>query len=562
MVTKIYEIANDYVERSAALDPVGATGEGVAGHDHELTDYSPEGSAARAALARETVLALGAETPAGDRDRIASEMMRERLELAVSQYEHGEELRDLRVLGSPLQSIRQCFDLMANDTADDWAVAAERMTHVPEALATFRSALEEGARRDLVAARRQALACALQAETWGGLTGEEPFFRALAARHGSSANGGHGNRTVRATLNRAADDATAAYADIATWLRETYAPVATERDAVGADRYRLQARMFCGMELNLAETYDWGWEELYRIEHAMGEVGERILPGEGLRAVIDHLEHDEHRAIEGVEPFREWLQALIDRSIADLNGTHFDLAEPIRRCEAMIAPPGGTAAMYYSGPSEDFSRPGRTWYPTLGKTRFPLWREVSICYHEAVPGHHLQIAQVRYLADELSRYQRTAGFVSGHGEGWALYAERLMGELGYLDDPAFELGMLSAQAMRAVRVIVDIGMHLELPIPARERYHPGDRWNAEIALPFVIERSCFPEDFMKSEVDRYLGLPGQAISYKVGEREWLAARAEVQARKGTDFDLKAFHSFALDLGGMGLAQLRRELARF
>jgi uncharacterized protein (DUF885 family) len=187
---------------------------------------------------------------------------------------------------------------------------------------------------------------------------------------------------------------------------------------------------------------------------------------------------------------------------------------------------------------------------------------VSICYHEAVPGHHLQIAQVRYLADELSRYQRTAGFVSGHGEGWALYAERLMGELGYLDDPAFELGMLSAQAMRAVRVIVDIGMHLELPIPARERYHPGDRWNAEIALPFVIERSCFPEDFMKSEVDRYLGLPGQAISYKVGEREWLAARAEVQARKGADFDLKAFHSFALDLGGMGLAQLRRELARF
>ena len=556
-MTKIYEIADDYVERSAALDPIGATGEGVAGHDHELTDYSPEGSAARGALARETLLALEAETPAGDRDRIASEMMRERLDLAVSQHEQGEDVRDLRVLGSPLQSIRQCFDLMAYDTADDWAVAAERMTHVPEALASFRTSLEEGARRDLVAARRQALACALQAETWGGLTKETPFFRALAARYDNSGNG-----AVGATLNRAADDATAAYADIATWLRETYAPAATERDAVGADRYLMQARMFCGMDLNLAETYEWGWEELYRIEHAMREVGELILPGEGLPAVINYLEHDEHRAIEGVDNFREWLQALIDRSIAELNGTHFDLAEPLRRCEAMIAPPGGSAAMYYSGPSEDFSRPGRTWYPTLGKTRFPLWREVSICYHEAVPGHHLQIAQVRYLADELSRYQRTAGFVSGHGEGWALYAERLMGELGYLDDPAFELGMLSAQAMRAVRVIVDIGMHLELPIPARERYHPGDRWNAEIALPFVIERAWFPEDFMKSEVDRYLGLPGQAISYKVGEREWLAARAEVQARKGDAFDLKAFHSFALDLGGMGLAQLRRELARF
>ena len=158
----------------------------------------------------------------------------------------------------------------------------------------------------------------------------------------------------------------------------------------------------------------------------------------------------------------------------------------------MIAPPGGAAAMYYTGPSEDFSRPGRTWYPTQGRTTFPLWREVSTCYHEGVPGHHLQVAQVKYLSEQLSRYQRAFGFLSGHGEGWALYAERLMGELGYLDDPAYELGMLGAQAMRAVRVIVDIGMHLELPIPASERYHPGETWTGELALPFVIERSCEP----------------------------------------------------------------------
>ncbi|HEY5014943.1 MAG TPA: DUF885 domain-containing protein [Acidimicrobiia bacterium] len=557
-MTKIYEIADQYVELSAALDPVSATGDGVAGHDHELTDYSPAGSEARATAARETLATLAGATPMGERDRIAAEMMRERLELAVSQNEQGEDLRDLRVLGSPLQSIRMCFDLLGYETAEDWAVVAERMAGVRESLASFRAALEEGARQGLLAARRQALACALQAETWGGLdNGEEPFFRALATRYGQSANG-----TLGASLSRAADDATAAYAEIAVWLRDTYAPMAVERDAVGAERYALQARLFCGMELDLGETYEWGWEELYRIEHAMREVGERILPGATIPEVIEYLETDEHRVIEGVDRFQHWLQELIDRSITELNGTHFDLAEPLRRCEAMIAPAGGSAAMYYTGPSEDFSRPGRTWYPTLGKTRFPLWREVSICYHEAVPGHHLQIAQVRYLAEELSRYQRTAGFVSGHGEGWALYAERLMGELGYLDDPAFELGMLSAQAMRAVRVIVDIGMHLELPIPARERYHPGDRWNAEIALPFVIERSCFPKDFMKSEVDRYLGLPGQAISYKVGEREWLAARADAQTRKGAAFDLKAFHSYALDLGGMGLAQLRRELARF
>jgi uncharacterized protein (DUF885 family) len=250
----------------------------------------------------------------------------------------------------------------------------------------------------------------------------------------------------------------------------------------------------------------------------------------------------------------------MDRTVAELDGTHFDIPEPVKQVEAMIAPPGGAAAMYYTPPAEDFSRPGRTWYPTLGKSRFPLWKEVSICYHEGVPGHHLQVAQVLYLADELTRFQRALAWSSGHGEGWALYAERLMGELGYLDDAGDELGMLAAQAMRAMRVVVDIGLHLELPIPDGEPYHGGETWTPELALPFAIENSKMPADFMASEVDRYLGWPGQAISYKVGERVWLRARDDARRRVGDRFELKAFHRHALDLGNMGLAQLEREIA--
>jgi uncharacterized protein (DUF885 family) len=160
----------------------------------------------------------------------------------------------------------------------------------------------------------------------------------------------------------------------------------------------------------------------------------------------------------------------------------------------------------------------------------------------------------------LSRFQRTLAGWSGHAEGWALYAERLMGELGYLDDPAYELGMLRAQALRATRVVVDIGLHLELAIPADERYHPGETWTPELALPFAMERSGrMPEDFMRSEVDRYLGWPGQAISYKIGERVWLGARDDARKRAGSAFDLKDFHARALNLGPMGLDQLRREL---
>ncbi len=559
MTSPVYELAEQYVERFAALDPLAATGEGIAGHDHEMTDYSPDGAAERAEHDRATLHALDTIDVGNDADRIAAEVMRERLELGLVEYDAGERLRDLRVLGSPVQTVRMAFDLMARDTADDWQVVAERLALVPQGLSGIEAALAEGAAEGIVAARRQAVACTKQADTWGGLDpATRPFFLTLVDEYDAS---GHGDRAFRDRLERLATRATEAYASLGRFLVEEYAPHADEHDPVGRERYAMYAQDFNGMELDLDETYAWGWDELHRIEHAMGQVAERIEPGTDVDVVIEHLETDPTRAIEGVDEFQRWNQELLDTTVAELNGVHFDIPEPVQRVQAMIAPPGGAAAMYYTGPAEDFSRPGRTWYPTLGKTRFPLWGEVSICYHEGVPGHHLQIAQVRYLADSLSRYQRTLAGTSGHAEGWALYAERLMGELGYLEDPAFELGMLRAQAMRAVRVVVDIGMHLELRIPADERYHPGETWTPELALPFVIERSKFPADFMASEVDRYLGLPGQAISYKVGERVWLGARDAARARAGGAFDLKEFHRAALDLGPMGLAQLDRELAR-
>lgn len=554
-LSPVYAIADRYVEQYAALDPCAATYAGVAGHDHEMTDFSPDATAERAALARDAIAKLDAAPIESERDRIAVAVMKDRLQLELDMFDAGEHLRPLRVIGSPVQDVRSCFDLMPFDSEHDWDVAAQRMARVTDGVRSIEVALRDGVERGTVAARRQALACAEQAATWGGQRSGTPFFQALVENYA-------GNGKLRQKLDEAATAATESYAVLADYLRDEYAPQAEPRDPVGRDRYALLARGFTGLDLDLEATYRWGWEELYRIEDAMRAVCARILPGEDIAAVTQHLDRDPTRTIEGVDEFQRWNQELIDRTISDLDGTHFDIAGPLHRCEAMIAPPGGAAAMYYTQPAEDFSRPGRTWYPTLGATSFPLWKEVSTCYHEAVPGHHLQVAQVVYLAESLSRFQRLFGFVSGHGEGWALYAERLMGELGYLDDPAWEMGMLAAQAMRAVRVIVDIGMHLELPIIDEERYHPGETWTPELALPFVIERSRMPEQFMRSEVDRYLGWPGQAISYKVGERVWLECRDDARRRKGDAFDLKAFHTYALDLGHMGLGLLREELARF
>lgn len=556
--SEVYETADRYVERAAALDPVGATEAGILGFDAEMTDYSPDAHAERAEHDRATLRALQAVDPLDDRDRVAVELVTERIQVDIDRFEAREHLRDLNVIASPAQAVRDCFELMPTDDVDDWETVVARMGMVPEALSGYQASLASGARQGIAAARRQVEAVREQVRIVVGDDGTRPYFLGLLDRFDRS---GLHAPVLRATLEEHARRATEAYASFGRFLVDSYARKAAAADAVGEERYAVAARAFSGTDLDLRETYLWGWDELDRITAEMAEVAERILPGRPIGEVIELLETDPSRAIEGVDRFRAWLQDLMDRTIAELDGAHFDIPEPVKRVEAMIAPPGGAAAMYYTPPAEDFSRPGRTWYPTQGRTVFPLWGEVSTAYHEGVPGHHLQVAQVTWLAGELSRYQRTMGWVSGHGEGWALYAERLMGELGYLDDPDHELGMLRAQAFRAARVVVDIGIHLGLEIPRDRGYHPGEVWTAELAVPFMARRSHEPEAFLRSEVDRYCGWPGQAISYKVGERVWLEARDDAARRHGDAFDLKEFHRRALDLGSMGLDQLRRELAR-
>ena len=560
-MSRVYELADNYVVRYAALHPNAATSMGVPGHERTLTDFSPEGHAARAALERETLAALEAAPIEGDRDRVARDAMTERLRLALELDAADEQYRSLNILASPLQSLRRVFDLMPRETEQQWSDVAARLAALPAALESYRALLEAGIERGIVSTRRQAAECAQQAAVWSGQEGgAPPFFETLVAGfEGSPAASGAAGRALARELAAGARAAADAFAGLGRYLAEHYAPAAEPHDPVGRERYALGASVFSGTELDLEETYAWGWWELRRIEAELAETAERIQPGAGLEAVKELLETDPARAIEGEEPFRAWMQELQDTTIAALHGAHFDLPEPVRRIEALIAPPGGALAMYYTAPSEDFSRPGRTWYPTGGKTRFPLWGEVSIAYHEGVPGHHLQIGMTVHLSDRLSRWQRLMGGTSGYAEGWALYAERLMAELGYLENPDYHLGMLRAQALRCVRVVVDIGMHLELPIASDDRFHPGETWTPELGLAFIRERSHFPPDFLASEVDRYLGLPGQAISYKVGERAWLAAREAARRRDGDAFDFKAFHARALDLGPMGLGQMGREL---
>jgi uncharacterized protein (DUF885 family) len=458
-------------------------------------------------------------------------------------------------MSSPPHSMRQAFTLMPTATEEDWSNIAARLERLPQALDGYRRTLETGRDRGLVAGPRQVAAVVAQIGEWGANGGWFASFAAAAPR------------ALHDRLRQAAAGADAAVADLRTWLGDAYAPAAASvPDAAGRDLYRLWARAWAGADLDLDEAYDWGWTEFARIDAEIRAEAGKVLPGATPAGAMRHLS-EYGPAVDGVDAVRLHLQRLMDEAIEALDGVHFDLAEPVRWVESRIAPAGTAAAPYYTRPAQDFSRPGRTWLPTLGRDRFPLWDLVSTWYHEGVPGHHLQLAQWVYVAPQLSRYQTGIGSVSANAEGWALYAERLMDELGFLTDPAARIGYLDAQRMRAVRVIIDIGMHLQLEIPVTqdvpELFHPGERWTPELGRAFFGANSGRSADFLDSEITRYLGWPGQAIGYKLGERAWLAgrdaARRAHQAR-GETFDLKAWHMAALSQGSLGLDDLVAELS--
>ena len=547
---RIDDIANRYVDDWAALDPIGATHAGVIGHDAEMTDLTRDGYAARADLNRRTLAELSTVTPETDAERAARAAMQERLGLEVELHEAGED-HDLNVIASPVHSLRESFDLMPTEGTEAAENLASRLERLPAAISQYTETLRADAAAGRIAARRQLVACV---EHFGKWTGDEDFFGGLASR--VTADGALGQRVAAA-----AAAARSAYADFTAFVSDELLPAAPTRDAVGLERYQRASRYFLGATVDLEETYQWGWEELARIEADMRATAQAIVPGASVEEVAAALNEDPKYTIGSKEEFRDWMQALADETIANLHGTHFDIPEPIRRIEACIAPTS-SGIIYYTGPSEDFSRPGRMWWAVPSNVgTFATWREVTTVYHEGVPGHHLQVGQTTYRADLLNRWQRMLCWVSGSGEGWALYAERLMDDLGYLSDPAARLGMLDGQGFRAARVIVDIGMHLELPIPAGTGFHEGERWTPELGLEFLRAHCHMDDETIRFEHLRYLGWPGQAPAYKVGERIWLAARDEAKRRKGADFDLKRFHTAALNLGSIGLDPLRESLAR-
>lgn len=553
--TAIDAIAERWVDTLVDLDPLWATWLGRSGRTGEFGDTSPAGQAAYIAAATATLAELRA-TPAADAvDRVTKDDLEASLVLDLEYDALQLHLRDLNVIASPAQGLRDVFDLMPTQTEADWGDIASRLGTLPGAVAGYVETLRLGIERGIVPAKRQVAAVAEQCARNAGPDG---FFAEFVAdpRAGADADA-ELPASLLETLRTNSASSREAYLGLERFLLDELLPVAGEADGVGRQAYALHSRRFLGATVDPDETYAWGLDEVARMAAEQEAVAGQIEAGASVARAIELLDADPARQIDGADALQSWMQTLSDRAVAELGRSHFEIPEAIRILECKIAPThdGG---IYYTSPSDDFARPGRMWWSVpVGVTRFTTWRETTTVYHEGVPGHHLQLGQAVFNRATLNTYRRSIAGTSGHAEGWALYAERLMDELGYLDDPGDRLGMLDGQRMRAARVVVDIGVHLGKEFPGCASLPAGGAWNHEKALAYMTDNVNMDDAFIRFEVDRYLGWPGQAPSYKVGQRIWEELRAERARREGESFDVRRFHSEALALGGVGLDTLRR-----
>lgn len=530
---------DNFAHDLAALSPTMATAWGIPGYEGELQDYSPEYYEAIADRTREMLADLDAlddstdesddEDDFDDIDEVTAAVLRDRLCLQLDLHHHGEDIRELNNIASPVQDIRDTLLLMPRKTAEDVDAIRSRLARITAAL--------EGHRESLVAAASQ------------GMVAPTRQINEVIAQCSALADAGSMLEDLGLDPDsREVESAKKAFDDFAHWLSAELQPHSGPKDAVGRERYARFSRLFVGDAVDLDEAYEWGLQQVADIAKQQGEIAHELYGPEcTARAAMRKLNHDERYVLQGTDALVEWMQDTADRVIADVDGTYFDIPDPVKTIECRIDP-AGTGGIFYTQPADDFSRPGRMWWSVpAGQDTFHTWQELTTVHHEGVPGHHLQVGQA-LVEPDLNLWRRAVCWNSGHGEGWALYSEQLMAELGYMDDPGYRMGLLDSQRLRAARVVVDIGLHLGKKMPDNTGI-----WDKAHVKSYMRDNTAMDDANLTFEVNRYLGWPGQAASYALGQRLWQDTRAEANEQGMSD---REFHAQALSYGSIPMSVLR------
>ena len=356
-------------------------------------------------------------------------------------------------------------------------------------------------------------------------------------------------RDLRATLGDVVKPAYVRYRD---FLRSQILPVARPQEKAGMsflpggrEDYQRRIRLETSLERTPEQLHQLGLDEIARVRKELSELGQKVLGTADVAEIQKKLRTDPAMHFANAEEVKAKAAETLARAKAAIPG-YFGVL-PKADCEVkvmgMFEAPHSTIA-YYREPAMDGSRPGYYMINTYKPETRPRYEAEALAFHESIPGHHLQIA----IAQELSGipdFRKNLG-VTAFVEGWALYTERLADEMGLYSSDVDRIGMLSYDAWRASRLVVDTGMH-------------AMGWSRQQAIDYMVQNTVLAENNIENEVDRYLGDPGQALAYKVGQLEIFALRDDAKRRLGDKFDLKTFHEVVLRNGAVALPVLRDQV---
>jgi len=519
-------LCDDCWETALRENPTWATYLGDFRYNDRLPDLSDAGRARRLASAKGFLERLGkidlAALPEGE--RVTADILRLQLEQSVEEHRHKFWQWAVDQLSGPQADFPQ---IMNYHPLDDEKGLLARFRAFPAFIDQYLDNLRSGAREGRTAMRGAVERVTAQLRS---LLETPPEASPFAARP--------------AFVPAVRESVYPAYRKMLEYLEGEYLPGSRGRDVGiwalpgGAEAYRFLVRQHTSTDLTPEEIHRTGLEELRKIRLEM----DRIAGGD-LRAFTERLKKDPRSFYSTGPEILEGAGRQLDRAAAKLpqyfrrlprTGCEVKAIEAYRAKDA----PGA----YYYPPDEKMTRKGIFYANTHAPETRPRFTMPALAFHEAVPGHHLQIALAMELED-LPKFRRHAGFTA-FVEGWALYAERLSDEMGLYEDDLARFGMLTYQAWRACRLVVDTGIH-------------HLRWTRQQAIDFFLENVALSEGEVLNEIDRYIIWPGQALAYMVGQREIVALRDGARRALGPRFDLADFHDVVLRNGAVPLRTLRR-----
>jgi uncharacterized protein (DUF885 family) len=535
----------DYWEHRLKHNPTFATYIGDHRYDDALDDLSEESITAQVGYYRNLLSKIEEidENILTPENKINYSIFKKTLHDHIRMYEYKTHYIPMDQMSGPHIDFPQLIEFHPFKTRKDFENYIARLNAFPRLIDQVIENLQKGIQQKITAFKKNMELAALQVETFARFSTEEnPLFSPVLkiSKEFSTQNKEELTASIKEAIS---SSVTPAYTKLFQYLNNEYIKHCREKEGIwalpdGIDMYRFFARYHTTTELSPEEIHEIGKSEVERIGSEIKKLMQKIGFSESIREFADYVKEKKELYPKNSQEILDGYRAILsqmDKRLPDFFGrlpkAEYDLKE-IEKYREQSAP-----AAYYYPPPRDFSRPGYFYTNTYRPEQRPGFIMEALAYHEAVPGHHLQIAIMQELKDlpDIRKYEGSTAFI----EGWALYAEKLAGEMGFYHNDFSEYGRLNFEIWRAVRLVVDTGLH----------YY---KWSREEAIKYCRGNSGEESHEIEVEVDRYIAIPGQALAYKIGELKIIEIREKAKKALGLKFDVKEFHDRLLENGALPL----------